>query len=266
MTGCGRSIGNRELLDLAVPEVSASGRLFGGTAAYVTRTPWGPWLGALATLLVIGTAILAGGALGSPMGARWRPESLQNLELFILGAWQVLVVVLTLVLSALGGGRISQVLALERPRGAPWVYLVALLLLAAINVIVSIVQYFLFPSDMYTDLRPFVGFMTGSDWLWALLVVGVGAPLSEELLFRGFLLSALSRSRLGFLGAALISTAAWTALHASYTAFGIAEVFMIGLFFCWLLWRTGSLRVAIFCHALYNSMIVLVLRYVPLPT
>ena len=43
-------------------------------------------------------------------------------------------------------------------------------------------------------------------------------------------------------------------------------MFLIGLFFSWLLWRTGSLRVAIFCHALYNSLIVLVLRHVPLPT
>ena len=66
-------------------------------------------------------------------------------------------------------------------------------------------------------------------------------------------------------GAALISTALWTSLHASYTLLGIAEVFLIGLFFCWLLWRTGSLWVAIFCHALYNSLIVVVLRYVPLP-
>ena len=96
-------------------------------------------------------------------------------------------------------------------------------------------------------------------------MVGIGAPLSEELLFRGFLLSALACTRFGFLGAALISTALWTSLHASYTLLGIAEVFMIGLFFSWLLWRTGSLWVAISCHALYNSLIVVVLRYVPLP-
>jgi uncharacterized protein len=253
------------LSDLALQDVSASGGLFWGNAAYSARTPWGPWLGALATLLLIGITVVAAGALGSPMGAKWRPAGVQHLELLILGAWQVLVVLLTLFLSALGGGRISEVLALGRPPGAPRVYLAAFLLLAALNTIVSIVQYFLFPQNMYTDLRPFVGFMTGPDWLWALLVVGIGAPLSEELLFRGFLLSALSRSRLGFLGAALISTAAWTALHATYTALGIAEVFLIGLFFCWLLWRTGSLRVAIFCHALYNSLIVVVLRYVPLP-
>jgi hypothetical protein len=50
---------------------------------------------------------------------------------------------------------------------------------------------------MFTDLRPFVGFMTGPDWLLALLVVGIGAPLSEELLFRGFLLSALAGTRFG---------------------------------------------------------------------
>jgi len=118
---------------------------------------------------------------------------------------------------------------------------------------------------MFTDLRPFVGFMTGSDWLLALLVVGIGAPLSEELLFRGFLLSALAKTRLGFAGAALISTTLWTALHAGYSLVGIVEVFTIGLFFSWMLWRTGSLRVPIFCHALYNSLIVCMLRFVALP-
>ena len=45
-------------------------------------------------------------------------------------------------------------------------------------------------------------------------------------------------------------------MHAGYSTVGIVEVFLIGLFFSWLLWRTGSLRVAIFCHALYNSLIV----------
>ena len=52
---------------------------------------------------------------------------------------------------------------------------------------------------MYADLRPFVR-LFGEQWVLALLVVGIGAPLSEELLFRGFLLSALARSRLGFAG------------------------------------------------------------------
>ena len=117
----------------------------------------------------------------------------------------------------------------------------------------------------FADLRPFVRLIGGTEWLLAFLVVGVGAPLSEELLFRGFLQSALAGSRLGFFGASLVTSALWTALHAGYSLAGILEVFLIGLFFSWLLWRTGSLRVAIFCHAFYNSLIVLVLRHVPLP-
>ena len=59
---------------------------------------------------------------------------------------------------------------------------------------------------MYADLRPFVQ-LFGERWVLALLVVGIGAPLSEELLFRGFLLSALAGSRVGFWGGALITTA-----------------------------------------------------------
>jgi CAAX protease family protein len=243
---------------LATTELSTSGGLFWGNPAYMPRTLWGPWLGTLATLGLVGIAIVVAGVV-----AHLRPTG-PGLELAILGIWQGLVVILTLMLAALSGG-LRDVLALGRPRGAPGVYLVAVLLLMLLNAVVSAVQYFTFPQHMYTDLRPFVGFMTGPDWLLALLVIGVGAPLSEELLFRGFLQSALAGSRLGFFGASVISTAMWTALHASYTPFGIAQVFLIGLFFCWLLWRTGSLWVAIFCHALYNSLVVIVLRYVPLP-
>jgi CAAX protease family protein len=205
--------------------------------------------------------------LGSGTVARM-PEASQlpqgTTQLATLGIWQIATIALTLAASAMFGGRIGDVLALGRPVGAPFVYLRAIALMAVLQIGVSTVQYNFFPQDMYADLRPFVR-LFGEHWVLALLVVGVGASLSEELLFRGFLLSALARSRIGFWPAALITTGLWTALHAGYSTVGIAEVFLIGLFFSWLLWRTGSLRVAIFCHALYNSLIVLALRYVPLP-
>ena len=83
-------------------------------------------------------------------------------------------------------------------------------------------------GDLYVDLRPFVELVRGPDWMLAAAVIGIGAPLSEELLFRGFLLSALAKSRLGFWGAALIATALWTSLHIGYTVVGILEVSIIG--------------------------------------
>jgi CAAX protease family protein len=242
--------------------------LFRGSPAYEARTPWTPlWallaataiisVSILVSILVLGTSFVAGG------GAKPAAGQQDMSALATLAIWQTNTVILTLLACLLFGGRVREVLSLRAPR-VPRAYLKAVLLMAVLQVFVSAVQYFFFPQDMYSDLRPIVR-LFGDQWVLALLVVGLGAPLSEELLFRGFLLSALARSRLGFAGAALVTTFLWTALHAGYSAAGLLEVLLIGLFFSWLLWRTGSLLVPIFCHAFYNTLIVVVLRYVPLP-
>jgi membrane protease YdiL (CAAX protease family) len=246
--------------------------LFRGPPAYAPRTPWSPLFALLGAVIIVGASILgavlvlgvgnvAGTSGSGPSPGIWRQDMG---ALATLAVWQAIAVVLTLLASLLFGGRARDVLALRSP-GSSTIYLKGILLMGALQIAVSAVQYIFLPQDMYADLRPFVQ-LFGEQWVLALLVVGIGAPLSEELLFRGFLLSALARSRLGFAGGALVTTTLWTALHAGYSLAGILEVFTIGLFFSWLLWRTGSLRVPMFCHALYNSLIVLVLRHVPLPT
>jgi uncharacterized protein len=219
----------------------------------------------LVTAAIVGAAVVAAALVSSPLFEPWRPAGQDGQVLAALAAWQVVVVLLTLAVTSLRRPSTREALALGPARRGGHDYLAAVALLVALNIVVSAVQYFLIPQDMFADLRLFVGFATGPDWLLALLVIGVGAPLSEELLFRGFLLQGLARSRLGFAGAALISTTIWAAMHAGYSVVGLVEVFLIGLLFSWLLWKTGSVRVAIFCHALYNSLIVLILRYVPLP-
>jgi membrane protease YdiL (CAAX protease family) len=221
----------------------------------------------LAGVLIVAISILGSGTGGASPGP-WH----QDLgPLATLAVRQAIAVLLTLLASALFGGRAREVLALGSPGPSAThhainlsIYSRALLLMAVLQAIVSAVQYALLPQDMFADLR-LLDLLVGEQWALALAVVGLGAPLSEELLFRGFLLSALARSRLGFGRAALVTTSLWTALHAGYSLAGILEVFTIGLFFCWLLWRTGSLRVPIVCHALYNALIVLVVRLVPLP-
>jgi membrane protease YdiL (CAAX protease family) len=213
---------------------------------------------------IVATAVSVADAPGGITRPIWRPSNQDAAALLTLAAWQAIAIVLTLLASSLFGGRPRQVLALT-PAGGPGVYAGAMLLMVGLQAVVSIVQYNVVSQDVFADLRPFVRLLGGSEWLLAFLVVGAGAPLSEELLFRGFLQSALAGSRLGFFRASLVTSALWTALHAGYSLAGILEVFLIGLFFSWLLWRTGSLRVAIFCHAFYNSLIVLVLRHVPLP-
>ena len=247
--------------------------LFRGSPAFEPRTPWGPWWAAAAVVGIVGLSIAAGllvamfirgGTLDLSGGKSTGSPSTEGLQFF--GLWQLGTILLTLLASALLGGRLRNVLAL-RPAAGGWrSYAGALLILAALQVALSVVQYSTRDGDLYTDLRPFVELAKGKDWALAAAVIGIGAPLSEELLFRGFLLSALAQTRLGFWGAAVVSSGVWTSLHAGYSAAGIFEVFIIGLFFSWLLWRTGSLRVPIFCHAVYNSLIVLALRFVDLPS
>jgi uncharacterized protein len=250
---------------------SRAGGLFHGSPAYQARTPWGPWA-SLAAAIAIVVLSIAGAILLSPLlnpgdAATGLPGSGQGKpppNMRMVAVWQLLVVALTLVASAQFGGRVRDVLALRAaPRG--WTYIAALVAMAALQLILAGVQHSLMRHDMLTDLRPYIGLVKGPDWLVTAAVVGIGAPLSEELLFRGFLLAALARTRLGFWGAAVLSTLPWAALHAGYSAVGLAEVFIIGLFLSWLLWRTGSLSVAIFCHAAYNSLTLLALRFVDLP-
>jgi len=198
---------------------------------------------------------------GPPRGEA--PEK-SAIGLRAVAVWQALVVALTLLASVLFGGRARDVLALWPAPGGWRTYAGAFLAMAALQLFLAGVQHSL-RHDMVTDVRPFIGLVRGPDWALAATVVGIGAPLSEELLFRGFLLAALAQTRLGFWGAALVSTLLWAGLHAGYSLLGLAEVFAIGLFLSWVLWRTGSLRVVIFCHALYNSLILLALRFVDLP-
>lgn len=248
--------------------------VFLGSPAYVPRTPWTPTAAVLATVVIVSASVVGsvlllgpGTVADAPNAApgRWMPADRETVALATLAVWQAVTIILTIGASAFFGGHVRDVLAMRAPAPSSRAYLQAILLMVLLQVVVSIVQRTLM-DDMFSDLRPMARLLAGEQWLLALVVVGIGAPLSEELLFRGFLLSALARSRLGFAGAAVVTSAAWTALHVGYSAAGIIEVFVIGLFFSWLLWRTGSLRVAIFCHALYNSLVVLLLRHVPLPT
>ena len=63
--------------------------------------------------------------------------------------------------------------------------------------------------------------------LWLLVIAFcVAAPMSEEIFARGFLsIAAGQESRLGVVGAIILSSLAWTSLHLQYDWFFFGEVF-----------------------------------------
>ena len=77
--------------------------------------------------------------------------------------------------------------------------------------------------------------------LWLLVIAFcVAAPMSEEILARGFLFRGWSESRLGVTGAIILSSAVWTTMHLQYDWFFFGEIFSIGLLLGYLRYRSGS--------------------------
>jgi membrane protease YdiL (CAAX protease family) len=246
----------------AAAGVRQPGGLFRGPPAYATRTPWSPIQALAAVAVILLSSMALHWLLVDLVGSRWGQP-------IVTAQWgdvlsRILVLFLTLGAATLLGGSAREVLALRRPArgwrsyaGAALLSIVVPLVLALALfmaiVLLGLDQWLL--QSIQQDHRSARAW--DGDWPLAVIV----APLEEELMFRGFLLSALAQTRLGFWGAALVSTALWTALH-EYSVLGLAKVFALGLLFSWLLWRTGSLRVTVFCHALNNVLALAVLQLV----
>ncbi|CFX64015.1 putative Abortive infection protein [Candidatus Filomicrobium marinum] len=238
-------------------------RAFPYTPAYHARTGWGPVLAVLATFVIfIGAAAAGFGIL--VLANEGQPDS-QGRSLWVELLVQLLIIGLTVLAAGFFGGRRADVLALRQPAGGWRDVANGLAFIAGVTLVYTLLTFLIFPDDLVGDLRPLWEIMQ-SPWGWALALVAViGAPLSEELLFRGFLQSALAKSRLGFVNAAVITTVAWTGLHAGYSLAGLGEVFLVGLVLSWLLWQTGSLWVPIICHGVYNGVIISYLAAFPVP-
>lgn len=99
----------------------------------------------------------------------------------------------------------------------------------------------------------------GTPWLWVILfVVIIGAPFSEELLFRGLVLRAFER-RFGPLWAVLGSTLTFTVVH--YSQGGVAativlftSIGVIGALLGLVTWHYNRLGPAIIAHVAFNTV------------
>ena len=88
-------------------------------------------------------------------------------------------------------------------------------------------------------------------WLW--ITVVVVAPIGEETLFRGFLFRSWNRSPRDAWIAIAVTALLWAALHVQYQLIVLGQVFVIGLAFGWVRWKTGSTLPTILMHCLLNG-------------
>lgn len=85
---------------------------------------------------------------------------------------------------------------------------------------------------------------------WIILVVK--APVTEEIICRGFLQRGWSESSIGTANAIYLSALAFALAHFQYDPVSIAVVFVIGLVLSLIRWWTGSVLLTILLHAGWN--------------
>jgi hypothetical protein len=247
--------------------------LLTGPPRFSAHGAWPPLVALVVAVIAQAGLQLLGGVLGayaSGAGAALMPGVPEDKRLLLsilvfLALSQVGVAAFAWWAAGQFGGERRAVLQLDRGRPAIGDVLIALAGLALVLGTYNALVYFIRPDLFMSDVAPFRPMLETPLWPVTALAVGIGAPLSEELLFRGFLLSALARWRGGFWPAALIANAVWTSFHVGYSIAGVFEVFVGGLYLSWLLWRTGNLWLPIIAHAATNTFFLAVLALYPIP-
>jgi len=96
-------------------------------------------------------------------------------------------------------------------------------------------------------------FQSGGDWLAIILLVFMAivvAPIVEEIIFRGCIYRFL-KSQTTLLGAQIISGTLFALLHGNLLSF--IPLVMVGVLLARVYEKTGSLAVAIWFHAFFNT-------------
>jgi hypothetical protein len=85
-----------------------------------------------------------------------------------------------------------------------------------------------------------------------ILAVCILGPTAEELLFRGLLYGALTRTRLKVAGSVFVAAIGWALMHTAYSPAVIALLFVGGLLLGAARYRTKSVIVPIAMHIVWN--------------
>lgn len=222
---------------------------------------WGPWatvgwVAVIGAVTMAGVAVIAVALTGILIATGAEQHGLGTTFLRLvqqhlagLTALQALIVALMVVALTRRKGSLDrvQMLALGPIRPGRLVGTVAAIVVAIV-VLTELPQWILGISDReairwLTQLRP--------QWLAILVVVAIG-PISEELLFRGFLYGGLAPSRIGPVGAIAVSSLMWAGMHFQYAWPILIQVTVYGIVLGVARWRTGSLWPPMAAHVLIN--------------
>jgi membrane protease YdiL (CAAX protease family) len=255
-------------------------RLFGPPRGLPT-SPWGP-VGAVFAVLfaaifaVVFAGVVMAGVVAVTPGLRHAVETRcagaggQCITALLTGMALVyffLVVGLIVACWFRRGATSGNSLMLRTAHWRGWQYLVFAVVTVVTLIILQQIIFWLSdqlgissadPSNDLEQMRQYLNF----DQPATLIVMGVLAvilaPLAEEFVFRGMLFAAFHKT-IGVIGSAILLSALWSVMHWGYSSQNLLALFLLGLLFAYIVWRTGSLWPAIVGHTANNLVAVVAL-------
>ena len=236
----------------------------------MSRAPWNPRDVVFATLFgaaAIFIAMLALLAVSGSAGEGDAPLPLEGEELLgvpstivLFALLEGMFVIAALAFSVGKYGTGLSALGFTRPHGnVPYLlaigaWVAGLAGVIAWTFIVELLNAsFLVPPETARDLLA----EAGGSLAIAFVLVGVWAPIAEEVFFRGFAMSGLA-NRYGLALAVVLSSALFAAAHLDIAS--LVPTFILGLALGWVYLRTRSIWPCIFVHGLHNSMALIVAK------
>ena len=213
-----------------------------------------------AVVIVSFASVILADFVLAAIGSAWTELKATERLIYLQCFMQAVMVAMTLwVVAQYGQG--AAYFALLPPRNGLADFVLPMLVMTVIAAVMLFLALQYFAPIVDQDLEPFRKLVRQVP-LWAMVaVLSVGAPLAEEVLFRGYLLHALVGSGMRFWVAAIGANICWTLLHLGYSWLALLDVFIAGLVFSWAVWRTRSIWVPIVLHAIYNFTVFVLLIY-----
>ena len=107
----------------------------------------------------------------------------------------------------------------------------------------------------------FLEFMLSKPLFLGLISVVIIAPIAEEFIFRGFLYSQLSRTKIGPWGTVSLSSLLWTIIHFQYEVLILIVLFFFGIFLGYIRMAYNSLSLPIMLHGINNLFAFFIAYY-----
>lgn len=249
-----------------------SDNILTGARPWSINTPWGPWAGlftsvgmvlfqflvaAIAAVVLVLVFFDVKALVENP--AKIDPLAAGNVANLAFLICEIAAFAFVVFIASRRGGDVREVALLRMPDNALVNLVIGVVLLLAYFVALSYVIETFFSKDAMDSqeqMKQVFTMLSQSPFMWAgVLAITVGAPLFEEIVFRGFLLTSLANSRLGFWGSALITSALWSVIHAGYALTLLIGLFGFGILLALMVRRTRSIWTGVVMHGLWNGIV-----------